>query len=123
LLPTYAAFQLVPLPLSVLRTLSPARAELLDGLAPLSLRPDWASLSVAPALTLEHFLLFVGYAVVFFAIRDVTGSSRDMPWLPVLPILAVAAWQAAWGVSQFFGGGDEAFAHGTYPIRNHFAGF
>jgi len=123
LLPGYAAFQLVPLPLSVLRILSPARAELLDALAPLSLRPDWASLSVAPALTLEHFLLFVGYAVVFFAVRKVSRSSRDMRWLPALPVLAIAAWQAAWGVAQFFGGGDEAFAHGTYPNRNHFAGF
>src|SRR6266516_4203937 len=52
LLPAYAAFQLIPLPLSVLRLLSPARGELLDALAPLSLRPEWAALSVAPALTL-----------------------------------------------------------------------
>jgi len=123
LLPGYAAFQLIPLPLSVLRILSPRRAELLDALASLSLRPDWASLSVSPALTLEHVLLFAAYAVVFFAVRDVTRSSRNMPWLPVLPVLAIAVWQTAWGVAQFFGGGDEAFAHGTYPIRNHFAGF
>ncbi len=123
LLPTYAAFQLLPLPLYMLRVLSPARAELLDALAPLSLRPEWAPLSVAPALTLEHFLLFAGYAVVFFAVRDVARSSRDAPWLPVLPVLAIAVWQAGWGVSQFFGGGDEAFAHGTYAIRNHFAAF
>ena len=123
LLPVYAAFQLLPLPVSVLRILSPGRAELLDALAPLSLRPDWASLSVAPALTFEHFLLFSAYAAVFLAIRGVARSSRDMPWLPVLPVLAIAVWQAGWGVSQFFGGGDEAFAHGTFPIRNHFAGF
>src|SRR5438034_10307060 len=123
LLPSYAAFQLLPLPLYMLRVLSPARAELLDALAPLSLRPEWAPLSVAPALTLEHFLLFAGYAVVFFAVRDVAGYSRDSPWLPVLPVLAIAVWQAGWGVSQFFGGGDEAFAHGTYVIRNHFAAF
>src|SRR5438552_12832934 len=123
LLPSYAAFQLLPLPLYMLRVLSPARAELLYALAHLSLRPEWAPLSVAPALTLEHFLLFAGYAVVFFAVRDVARSSRDAPWLPVLPVLAIAVWQAGWGVSQFFGGGDEAFAHGTYAIRNHFAAF
>jgi O-antigen ligase len=123
LLPAYAAFQLVPLPLSMLRMLSPSRAELLNALAPLSLRPDWASLSVAPALTLEHFLLFVAYAVMFLAVRDVSRSSRDMRWLPALPILAVAAWQAVWGVAQFFEGGEDAFAHGIYPNRNHFAGF
>src|SRR3989442_1455977 len=80
-------------------------------------------LGFAQALTLEHFLLFAGYAVVFFAVRDVARSSRDTLWLPVLPVLAIAVWQAGWGVSQFFGGGDEAFAHGTYAIRNHFAAF
>src|SRR5437773_6811 len=90
LLPSYAAFPLLPLPLYMLRVMSPARAELLAALAPLSLRPEWAPLSVAPALTLEHFLLFAGYAVVFFAVRDVARSSRDAPWLPVLPVLAIA---------------------------------
>jgi O-antigen ligase len=67
--------------------------------------------------------LFVAYAAVFFAVRDVSRSSRDMRWLPALPVLAIAAWQAAWGVAQFFEGSADAFAHGTYPNRNHFAGF
>ncbi len=123
LLPGYAALQLVPLPLSFLRVVSPQRAELLNALTPLGLRPSWAPLSVAPALTLEHFLLFAGYAVVFFAVRDLALSSRETPWLPVMPILAIGVWQAAWGLTQFLGGGDEAFAHGTYLIRNHFSGF
>ena len=123
LLPGYAALQLVPLPLSFLRVVSPQRAELLNSLTPLGLRPSWAPLSVAPPLTLEHFLLFAGYAVVFFAVRDLALSSRDKPWLPVMPIVAIAVWQAAWGLTQFLEGGAEAFAHGTYLIRNHFSGF
>jgi len=123
LVPGYVAFQLVPMPVSLLRILSPARAELLNALTPLGLRPSWAPLSVTPPLTLEHFLLFAGYAVVFFAVRDLALSSRDKPWLPVMPILAIAVWQAAWGWTQFLEGGAEAFAHGTYLIRNHFSGF
>ncbi|PYS49195.1 MAG: hypothetical protein DMG13_23975 [Acidobacteria bacterium] len=123
LLPGYAAFQLLPLPLSLLRLLSPARRELMDALAPLSLQPEFAPLSVAPSLTLEHFLLFTAYALVFFGIREAARADRGRLWLPVLPILVIGVWQAGWGVSQFFSGSAEAFAHGTYPIRNHFAGF
>ena len=123
LVPGYAAFQLLPLPLSVLRVLSPARADLIDALAPLSLRPSFAPLSVAPSLTLIHLLLFAAYAAVFLLIREIGLSNPDRVWLPVLPILAIAIWQAGWGVSQYLAGGDKPFAHGTYPVRNHFAGF
>src|SRR5207249_4083954 len=49
LLPGYAALQLVPLPLSFLRVVSPQRAELLNALTPLGLRPSWPPLSVAQA--------------------------------------------------------------------------
>src|SRR5262249_5660222 len=90
LAPAYVVVQLIPLPLSILRIASPARWELLQALKPVSLRPDWAPLSVAPALTLEHFLLFGGYAVVFFSVRELTRSDRNLTWLPVVPVLVVA---------------------------------
>src|SRR6185295_7445131 len=121
LIPAYAAFQLLPLPLSWLRVLSPARAELLDALAPLSLRPNLAPLSVAASLTLEHFLLFATCAIVFFTIRDIARSGDGAPWLAAFPIVLIAALQACWGISQFLSGatGNEALAHGSFAIRNH----
>jgi len=122
ILPCYAALQLLPLPLSVLRVLSPARAELLAALAPLGLRSSFAPLSVAPSLSLVHCLLFAAYAVVFFLVREIARSSAATPWLPVLPILGIAAWQGAWGMQQYLSGGAEPFGHGTYPVKNHFAG-
>ena len=122
LLPCYAAFQLIPVPLAVLRLLSPARAELTQALVPLSLPSSYAPFSVAPSLTLIHLLLFAGYAVVFFLVREIARSNRDIPWWPALPIIGIAAWQGAWGVSQFLARGAQPFAHGTYPVRNHFAG-
>jgi O-antigen ligase len=122
LLPVYAVIQLCPLPLRVLRTLSPARAGLLDALAPLSLEPRWASLSAVPTITLTHLLLIAGYAVVFFFIRDVALSNGSAAWLPILLLLGIAAWQAIWGISQFVTHDSGGIAHGSYPIRNHYAG-
>src|ERR1041385_2171343 len=81
LVPGYAAFQLLPLPLSVLRVLSPARADLIEALAPLSLRPSFAPLSVAPSLTLIHLLLFAAYAAVFLLIREIALSNPDRVWI------------------------------------------
>ena len=122
LLPCYAALQLLPLPLFVLRVASPARAELLDALAPLLIRPRFAPLSVVPPITLVHFMLFASYAVVFVLVRGIASRSAS-PWLPVFPVIAIAAWQGAWGLAQYLGGGPDGYAHGTYPVRNHFAGF
>jgi O-antigen ligase len=122
LLPLYAAIQLIPLPLRVLRMFSPARAGLLDALAPLSLEPQWASLSAVPAITLTHLLLIAGYVVAFFLIRDIALSNGGASWLPILFLQGIAAWQAIWGISQFVGQGSGGMAHGSYPNRNHFAG-
>jgi O-antigen ligase len=44
-------------------------------------------------------------------------------WTLALPILIVAALEAAWGLLLFFqGAGTQDSAHGTYENRNHFAG-
>src|SRR6266850_1365122 len=51
LLPAYVALQLVPLPLSFLRGVSPARAGLLEALVPLFPHLGFAPLSVYPAAT------------------------------------------------------------------------
>jgi len=122
LLPCYAALQLLPLPIFVLRVASPARAELLDALAPLLIRPRFAPLSVVPSITVVHFMLFASYAVVFVLVREI-ASRRASPWLPVFPVIAIAAWHGVWGLAQYLGGGPDGYAHGTYPVRNHFAGF
>ena len=75
LLPSYAAFQFLPLPLAAIRVLSPARAQLQDALAPLILRGSFAPLSVTPSLSLVHFLLFAAYVIVFFIVREIARSS------------------------------------------------
>ena len=65
LLPAYVLLQVVPLPVAVLRVLSPARAEAMDALGPVGAKVSFASLSVFPAGTFQYFLLVCGYMVIF----------------------------------------------------------
>ena len=120
LLPLYVAFQCIPLPLSIIETLSPARAELLSALTPVAGIMSSSPLTVRISETTRYLFLFTSYMLVFFAAWQSAEDVTDKPWLAVAPILIVAIPQAAFGLSQAANGG---FAHGVYPVRNHFAGF
>ena len=72
LFPAYVLFQVAPLPISILRVLSPMRAEAMDALAPIGAKVNFASLSVFPAGTFQYFLLVCGYLVIFLLVRDLT---------------------------------------------------
>src|SRR5947208_8937430 len=56
LLVAYVAFQLVPLPLWLLRAVSPARAALVQMLNPIMPWTSYAPISVFPSATLAHLL-------------------------------------------------------------------
>ena len=117
-----AAAQLLPLPLPWVHLLSPARAGLVSAAAPVLGTPRFVPLSVAPAITLEHLLRIAGYFLVFLLVRDLAWQLKNFAWLPVLPIVAIAAFEAAWGLSQSYLQGSPE-ATGTYVNHNHFAGF
>jgi O-antigen ligase len=121
LLPCYVAFQLVPLPGSVLRVLSPERAELLAALSPVLPEVRWAPLSVVPSATLSHFGRILGYVAVFLLVREIVWKTPARPWISVAPIIGVAGLEAALGLLQS-AGGQHAEARGTYVNRNHLAG-
>ncbi len=123
LLPAYALLQVVPLPVTVLRLVSPARAEMVDALGPIGAKVSFASLSVFPAGTFQHFLLVSGYLVVFLLARELMVFFRDRPWVVVWPLIAIAALEAGLGLWQYFGGNGEPVRWGTYANRNHYAGF
>jgi O-antigen ligase len=122
LMPAYVLFQTVPLPLWAVRIMSPARAGLADALVPIMPRPGWVTLSVAPSATLYHFLLFAVCTVVFLVIFDLSWRLSSTPWLVMIPLIFVAAGEAIIGLLQVTLNPD-AVATGTYPIRNHYAGF
>ena len=123
LLPAYVLLQVVPLPVAVLRALSPARAEAMDALGPIGVKVSFASLSVFPAGTFQYFLLVCGYLAIFFLARTLTWRLRDTRWLVIWPILGIATLEAGLGLWQYFGGTGEQSRWGTYANHNHYAGF
>ena len=123
LLPAYVLLQVVPLPVALLRVLSPARAEALDALGPVGAKVSFASLSVFPAGTFQYFLLVCGYLVTFLLIRELAWRFRDRRWLAIWPILGIAALEAGLGLWQYFGATGEQIRWGTYANHNHYAGF
>jgi O-antigen ligase len=121
-LPCYALLQFAPLPAGLIGILSPARGELLKGLEPVFGHPRFASLSIAPAATLTHFLLFASYAVILLGVRGFALRARRHIWIIAVPVVVAAAIEAAMGLAQFLAGGDAPVARGTYVVRNHLAG-
>jgi len=122
LLPCYAFFQVAPLPLGVLRVVSPARAELHQGLAGTLPAGGWAPLSVFPGATLEHAVRLVGFVAAFLLLRELACRFSERPWRLAYPFVAVAVLEAVLGLVQYYSEASEGHAHGTYVNRNHFAG-
>lgn len=119
--PAYVAFQLVPLPLAVLRVLSPRRAELTDRLGDVMARPWCAPISVEPAATTAALVMVMACALCALLVRELTWTSlRRGSWVTVYPVVAIAVAEACSGLWQAFSGVEVG---GTYWNRNHFAGF
>ena len=120
LLPCYVLLQLIPLPFSLLKILSPARAQLVESLGAVMPRPEFASLSVAPTTTDSYLFRLVGYILVFLLVREITRrTSQEWPWTSFAPLVLVGALEAALGIAQ---SGQEGGSVGTYASKNHFAG-
>ncbi len=122
LLPLYVAFQLIPLPDALLRILSPARAELASGLAPVVADSGFSGLSVLPSATLSHLVRVCSCVVIFLLLRHLTWSQSGRLWILAAPIIVLASLEAALGVVQYGTGWPRAIASGTYVNRNHFSG-
>lgn len=73
------------------------------------------TVSTVPYETAQQVLTLAGYAVILLLIRSIalTGPS---PWMPVWPLLAIAAIESPIGILQ------SPIAHGTYVSRDHYAG-
>jgi len=123
LLPAYVLLQVVPLPVAMLRVLSPERAEAMNALGPVGAKVSFASLSVLPAGTFQYFLLVCSYLVIFLLIQELTCRFRDRRWLVIWPILGIAALEAGLGLWQYFWETGEQPQWGTYANHNHYAGF
>ena len=118
----YLGFQLLPLPLSMLRAISPARESLALATAVIAPTLSFAPVSVnAPAAVLLSFSI-IGYLVTFFLVREIAWQHRASAWMPVLPLLLVAVMEALLGLVQVSIGRPGDVAKGTYTNRDHFCG-
>lgn len=122
LFPAYLVFQLIPFHAGMLQILSPARASLLRDLAPLAPGLNSAPLSVNPPSAVLNLFTMLGYIVTFLLVREVGWRFSARPWTPVVPLIAVAVFEAGLGIFQVFTGWPSASATGTYMSRDHFAG-
>lgn len=120
----YIFFQLIPLPMTVIQALSPARAALLRGADAVlgGQMPIAVPLSLTPALSLERTAQVIGCVLLLFLIRDLAWEHADRVWLVIAPLVAIAVAEAAIGWLQYLylGSGET---RGTWPNRNHFANF
>src|ERR1700733_2237172 len=121
LLLLFIAFQLIPLPVFLLRILSPARAALVDNLAQVAPPSAFAPLSITPAVTSLYFLRVAGCTLAFVLMRELAWHARQhRSWAPAIPLIAIAGIEAIVGLVQSTSAADAV--SGTYANKNHFAG-
>jgi O-antigen ligase len=120
LLPCYIAFQLIPLPVSLVRILSPERAELFQAVRNLTGSGAFAPLSVQAETTIEYLFRILCYTVTFLLLRDITARwPGQRAWTSAFPLIGVAGIEAAFGFLRKTG---EDPMQGSYGNKNHFAG-
>jgi O-antigen ligase len=120
LFPGYVALQLLPLPLFLLRLLSPVRASTVDSLARLMPAAGFAPLATAPAITVTHLVRIVAYVLTFILVRNMAGRLPGRRrWLLAAPLASIAAAEAVLGLLQNVHGEE---VQGTYVNKNHLAG-
>ncbi len=118
--PCYVAFQLLPLPVGLLRVVSPSRAELLDAVSRVIPGSSFSPLSIFPEATFAHLLRISAYAAVFLVMREMSWRLRGSRWILAGVLIVIAAGEGGYGIAQYASLGNAA--NGTYVNRNHYAG-
>ncbi len=98
LFPCYVAFQLIPLPLPLVRVLSPTRAQLFESLGNLTRTAGFVPLTIARATTFVYLFRILGYTLTFILVRNITARlSQRGSWAPAVPLVGIAAVESALG--------------------------
>lgn len=121
-LPVYCAFQLLPLPLGLLKLFSPARVQLVAALAPVMPAVKHAAIAVNPPAALHWSVALLTYIATFFLVRELGWRFVERPWITVAPLFALGCVEAIFGMMQVSAGWPNAQGTGTYTNRDHFSG-
>ena len=120
--PCYVVFQLLPLPLPLLRAMSPARAALVEALRPVIPAASSAPLSVnAPAAVMWLFNILC-YIATFFLVRELCWRFSKRAWATVIPLIVIGGIEAIIGIFQVWNNWPNGVATGTYTDPDHFCG-
>ena len=129
-----ALVQLIPLPVGLVRLLSPKEHAIFSGLVRDGVVAPASSLtlSLSPSATVSELLLVL-CCVLFGFLLLRTVRSRHRVEVLVVVILASALFQSFYGMAEVFSGHEAIFGRpkrfgigsvtGTYVNRNHLAGF
>ncbi len=120
--PIYALFQLVPLSPAVLGFLSPVRAVVAGNLGGIFPSAAGSPLSLVPPAALFGFFSLLGYLTAFSLLRDLGWRFVEShPWLPLVPLVAVASLESMVGVAEWLSGRATPVS-GTLGSQDNFAG-
>jgi O-antigen ligase len=125
--------QILPLPLQVIRTISPKAYALYQDMAfDSALTDSWRTLSLYPYATKQEILRLLALALLFWVVANHLRT-RDQVDRVVHVIVAMGLLLALFGIIQHFSGNGklywvrdlthEASFFGPYANRNHFAGY
>lgn len=125
-------FQIIPLPESILATLSRNSLEIWEKnqtiLASIGFsgKSEMFPISLYPFATWEETLLLLSYIAFGFVVSRVFTAEGQLKIL-LVPVFGVIIFEAAYGIYQYLlgsgGGAATRFATGTFVNRDHFAGF
>lgn len=128
----WIALQLLPLPMSLLRFISPAAAEVHQAAALLPDTRAWFCLSIAPGATVDAGLLSLTYFCIYGLVLMTAGSRRRARAL-LLTLVAAGFLQAIYAIHMTLSGMEYGFfapkehnvglATGTFVNRNHLAAY
>ena len=132
-----AVLQLVPLPLSILKAISPRAAVVWSGVSPgaegaVAAGGGWATISLVPNFTLYELVRYVFYFLFGYLVFKHVSTRKHVKVFVFL-LFAAGCFQSFYGLAEFFGGTQRIFGFrreayldsvtGTFINRNHFAGF
>ena len=111
------SFQLIPLPPSLLSSLSPYSAQIMVALDP----TGWFPIALSPAHSKIWLIRLTTSLLAMFMARDIAWRSK-WTWSLITPILVVAGGEAVLGLVQCYASVPGVIAQGTYVNRDHFSG-
>lgn len=119
LLPGIILLQAIPLPLPVVRWVSPARAAIAAAAAVISGPSRFTTLSNVDAATLAGLTRLMECIAVLLIVRELSRHLQRRAGLIALPVIVLATAEGLLGIMQHYSGG---VSRGTYANRNHYAG-